>query len=65
MQRDDYRMQLATAPVVLENHFSLDPEPLNGRLKIMVVFFLLGWIGACVLAELIDQRKAIYAWLKK
>ena len=65
MQRDDYRIQLATAPVVLENHFSLDPKPVNGRLKMMVIFFLLGWIGACMLAELIDRRKAIYAWLKK
>ena len=65
MQMVDYRMQLATAPVVLENHFSLDPKPVNGRIKYLFVFFLLGWIGGCILAELIDRRKAICAWLKQ
>ena len=62
--KDDYRMQLATAPVVLENHFAADAKPVNGRPKCLVIFFLLGWIGGCVLAELIDKRKAINAWLK-
>lgn len=65
MQRTDYRLQLATAPVVLENHFALDPKPVNGRLKYLVVFFLLGWIFGCALAELVDKRKAICAWLKQ
>ena len=65
MQAVDYRMQLATAPVVLENHFSMDPKPVNGRMKYLVIMFLLGWIGGCVLAELIDRRKAICAWLKQ
>ena len=65
MQMVDYRMQLATAPVVLENHFSMDPKPVNGRMKYLVIMFLLGWIGGCVLAELIDRRKAICAWLKQ
>lgn len=64
VQQGDYRLQLATAPVVLENHFSIDPRPVNGRLKCVVLFFLLGWIAACVFAELIDKRKAIIAWLK-
>ena len=64
MQKVDYRLQLATAPVVLENHFNIDPKPLNGRPKCLVIFLLLGWIGGCVLAELIDKRKALNAWLK-
>jgi len=64
MQRTDYRLHLATAPVVLENHFTLDPKPVNSRKKFGVLFLLLGWIGGCVLAELIDRRKAILAWLK-
>ena len=65
MQAVDYRMQLATAPVVLENHFTLDPKPVNGRFKYVFVLFLLGWLGGCILAELIDRRKAICAWLKQ
>jgi len=65
MQKVDYRMQLATAPVVLENHFAVNPKPVNSRGKCLVIFFLLGWIGGCVLAEIIDKRKVIGAWLKK
>lgn len=65
LQRGDFRIQLATAPVTLENHFSVWPAPVNGRKKCVVIFFLLGWIGACVLAEIIDRRKAICEWLKK
>ena len=60
----DYRLQLATAPVVLENHFVLDPKPLNGRKKCVILFFLLGWIAGCAFAEMIDKRKAIIAWLR-
>ena len=63
-QQTDYRLQLATAPVVLENHFAVDPKPKIGRLKCMILFFLMGWIGACLLAGLIDRRKEILAWLK-
>jgi len=61
----DYRIQFATAPVMLENHFFVDPAPVNDRKKCLVVFCLIAWIGTCVLAELINKRKAIYAWLKQ
>ena len=64
-EQGDYRLQLAVAPVVLENHFAADYKPVNGRSKCLVVFFLLGWIGGCVLAEIIDKRKAIHAWLSQ
>lgn len=64
LQQGDYKLQLATAPVVLENHFTLDPKPVMSRNKCVLIFFLLSWIGSCVLAELIDKRKAICAWLK-
>ena len=64
MKLMDYRLQLATAPVVLENHFAVDPKPKIGRLTCMILFFLMGWIGACLLAGLIDRRKEISAWLK-
>ena len=64
MQKFDNRLQLATAPVVLVNHFAADKDPVNGRLKMLAIFLLLGWFGGCALAELIDKRKAIRAWLR-
>ncbi|MBO4249706.1 MAG: hypothetical protein J5884_00465 [Paludibacteraceae bacterium] len=65
VQQHDHRLQLATAPVTLENHFSVYPKPVNDRKKCFVLFFLLGWFGACALAEIIDKRRAIIAWLKQ
>lgn len=65
MQMVDYKLQLATAPIVLENHFAINGTPLNGRIKCLIVFALLAWIMACAIAALIEQRKTICAWLKK
>lgn len=64
-ERMDQRMQMATAPITLENHFAVDPEPVNGRLKVLVLFFLFSWAFGCGIAEIIDKRKAIISWLKK
>ena len=64
MQRVDYRLQLASAPVVLENHFAVDPNPVNGRMKILLLLLLFGWVTGCAFALLIDKRKAIAEWLK-
>ena len=61
----DLRLQLASAPVVLENHFVVDPAPVMTRTKCVFLFFLLSWIVGCLIAELIDRRKAIAEWLKK
>ena len=65
LQQGDYRLQLATAPVTLENHFTTDPRPVNGRIKCLLLFFLLGWAVGCIIAALIDKRKAICAWLQR
>ena len=64
LQLWDYKLQLATAPVVLENHFAVDSKPVMTRTKGVLIFFLLAWIGSCIVAELIDRRKTICAWLK-
>ena len=61
----DYRIQLATAPVVLENHFAVDPKPLYSRRQCMMVFGLFAWAIGCAIAQLIEKRKVICAWLKK
>ena len=63
-QLTDYKLQFATAPVVLENHFTIDPKPVKSRMFWILVCFLLGWCGGCLLAEMIDKRKALSAWLK-
>ena len=65
LQLKDYRMEFATAPVTLENHFSPYPKPVNNRLKMLILFFLAGWITGCGIAELTDKRKAILEWLKQ
>lgn len=65
LQRDDHRLKLATAPVVLENHFAVDPTPLNGRNKCVIIFCLFGWIVGCLIAQAIRNRKAILVWLNQ
>lgn len=64
LQQGDYRLRLATAPVVLENHFTAVPKPVNGRQKYELLFLILGWAFGCLIAEIIDKRKALSAWLK-
>ena len=61
----DSRAQLATAPVSIENHFALDPAPLNPRMRFLVLFAVLGWIAGCLCGALIEQRKRLIAWLKQ
>ena len=63
-QLGDLRLQLASQPVVLENHFAVDPNPVTTRMKSVVKFFLLSWIVGCLIAEIIDRRKKIAEWLK-
>lgn len=64
MEQDDYRLQLATAPVTLENHFAADNKPLNSRREMLPRYFILGWILGCLLAQAVYRRKSICAWLK-
>lgn len=64
-QRTDQRKTLATAPVVLVNHFVADPHPVNSLLKCIVLFGLAGFVIGCIIALLVEQRKAIGAWLRK
>jgi len=65
LQRSDYRLQLATAPVVLENHFAAFEQPNNGRVKCMVLCFFLSWIISCLIAFWIEKRQEFSAWIKK
>ena len=49
---------------MLENQFAVDPKPVNGRMKMLILFLLFGWVVGCAIAELTDKRKAIAEWLK-
>lgn len=60
----DYQAAFCTAPVVVEDHFTINPVALNGRIKMNVIGLLIGWIIGCLLAALIEQRKTILAWLR-
>jgi hypothetical protein len=64
-ERMDQRAALATAPVVLENHFAVQPVPTNGRRRTLPIFALFGWVAGCVLAALVEERKRLIAWLKQ
>ena len=65
LQRGDYRMQLATAPISLETAFTANSTPTNARPKCLVLCCVLGWLLGCLLAEIIKKRKSILAWLKQ
>lgn len=61
----DQRKRLATAPVVLTDHFVINPAPVNSRLKCIVLFGLAGYVLGLLIALVVEQRKTICAWLKK
>ncbi len=55
----------AKAPVVPVSEFSIEPRAVNGSIKCSLIGIIIGYLLGCILALLIDQRKAINAWLKK
>lgn len=59
------RIQFATAPVVLENHFYLEPVQVEGRKKAMCWAFIISFVISYVLSQMIAKRKALSAWLKQ
>lgn len=61
----NHELAFCTAPVVLEDTFTINPIAVNGRIKMNCLGLLLGWILGCLIAALIEQRKAISSWLRK
>ncbi|MGM9830690.1 MAG: hypothetical protein ACI3Z5_01580 [Paludibacteraceae bacterium] len=61
----DKELALATAPVVLEQGFVVKAKPINGWKKWSAIGLVVGYLLGCLLALLIDRRKAIFAWLNK
>ena len=64
-QKLAYLQAFCTAPVVLEDHFAVHPAPVNGRTKWNVIGLVIGWLLGCLIAALVENRKAILSWLKK
>jgi len=60
-----YLQTFCTAPVVLEDHFTIHPAAVNGRQKMNIIGLLIGWLLGCVIAALVENRKAIISWLKQ
>ena len=61
----DQRMALCTAPVVLQSHFIVEPRAVNGYFKCTVIAIIIGWLLGLMVAALVENRKAILAWLKQ
>lgn len=60
----DKQLSLATAPVVLEQGFVIESNPLNGRLKWLAISMVVGYLLGCLLALSVDRRKRIWVWLQ-
>lgn len=61
----NHLLSFCSAPVVLEDNFKINPNALNGRIKMNIIGLIAGWLLGCLIAAIIEQRKAIAAWLKK
>ena len=62
-QQRDTRLAYCTAPVVLQNHFVMNPRPINRISRCSIIGCIIGWLIGCILAALIERRKDIIAWL--
>ena len=67
MRESEYvnaRLAVATAPVVLQSHFVVNPHAVNGPLRMSAIAIVVGWLLGLVVAALIENRKRILAWLQ-
>lgn len=53
-----------TAPVVLQQPFTTDPDAVNGRLKCTFIGLVLGYIFGCLIALAVKRRKQLKEWYK-
>lgn len=64
-QLRDTRLAYCTAPVVLQNHFVMNPRPINRISYSMIIGCLIGWLIGCALGFMVERRKEIIAWLNQ
>ena len=65
LDRLNTELTFCTAPVVVEDNFKINPNAVNGRIKMNIIGLLAGWLLGCLIAAFIEQRKALISWLKK
>ena len=65
LNRIDRRLAYASAPVVLQTAFTVNPNAINGPIKCSFLALIIGWILALAIAAMVEQRKAIITWLKQ
>ena len=58
-------LTFCTAPVVVEENFKINPNAVNGRIKMNIIGLIAGWLLGCLIAALVEQRKNLISWLKR
>ena len=56
-QKVDVQRSTYTAPIALESHFAVNPDPVNSRAKMLVIFILAGWIVSLAIAWGVEKRE--------
>lgn len=67
MRESEYvnaRLAVATAPVVLQSHFVVNPRAVNGPLRMSALAMVVGWLLGLMVAALVENRKRILTWLQ-
>ena len=65
LDRLNTELTFCTAPVVVEDGFKINPNAVNGRIKMNIIGLIAGWIIGCLAAALVEQRKRLISWLKR
>ncbi len=60
----DRRLSQCTAPVVVTGGFAVNHKAQNGLLKSGIIGLVVGYLLSCLIAALIENRKALHEWLK-
>ena len=61
----DRELSHCTAPVVIQQAFTINPKAVNGRIKCTILGLMIGYILGCLVALAIKRRKEIREWYKK
>lgn len=61
----EYLYSIAQAPVVPVADFTITPVAVNGPIRCSILGIIIGYLLGCLLALLVERRKAIHAWLSR